>query len=121
MKELKKCKGKIFFTEELTFSSSRLINRSTDFYSPKQKIIKKISKSVSFNNIKSNLEKLRDLKILVIGEAIIDQYNFCEALGKSGKEPILVLKENKKDQYMGGVLSIAKNLSGFSKKLQYYQ
>ena len=118
MKELKKCKGKIFFTEELTFSSSRLINRSTDFYSPKQKkIIKKISKSVSFNNIKSNLEKLRDLKILVIGEAIIDQYNFCEALGKSGKEPILVLKENKKDQYMGGVLSIAKNLSGFSKKI----
>ena len=97
MKELKKCKCKIFFTEELTFSSSRLINRSTDFYSPKQKkIIKKISKSVSFNNIKSNLEKLRDLKILVIGEAIIDQYNFCEALGKSGKEPILVLKENKK-------------------------
>ena len=35
--ELKKFNGKIFFTEELTFSSSRLINRSTDFYSTKQK------------------------------------------------------------------------------------
>ena len=26
-------------------------------------------------------------------QVIIDQYNFCEALGKSGKEPVLVLRD----------------------------
>ena len=31
--------------------------------------------------------------MLVIGETIIDQYVFCEALGKSGKEPVLVLRD----------------------------
>ena len=46
-------------------------------------------------------------KILVIGETIIDQYNFCEVLGKSGKEPMLTFKETKKDQYLGGALSNA--------------
>ena len=27
--------------------------------------------------------------MLVVGETIIDEYSFCETLGKSGKEPIL--------------------------------
>ena len=39
------------------------------------------------------INSFQDCKILVIGEAIIDQYIFCDALGKSGKEPVLVLKE----------------------------
>ena len=118
IKEINKINGKLFFTEELTFSSSRLINRSTDFYSPSQKkIIKKISKVFSFKNIKKIIEDFKKLRILVIGETIIDQYNFCEAIGKSGKEPILVLKETQKDQYLGGVLSIARNLSDFSNKI----
>ena len=50
-------------------------------------------------------------------KTIIDQYNFCEAIGKSGKEPMLVLKEIKQDQYLGGVLGIARNLSQFSKNI----
>lgn len=117
-KELKKIKGKIVFTEELTFSSSRLINRSTDFYSLRQKkIIKKIIKISNFTKIKKIIDNFIKLKILVIGETIIDQYNFCEALGKSGKDPMLVLKEIKQDQYLGGVLSIARNLSQFSNKI----
>ena len=118
IREIKKIKGRIAFTEELTFSSSRLINRSTDFFSPKQKkIIKKISKISNFKTIKKIIDNFNKLKILVIGETIIDQYNFCEAVGKSGKEPMLVLKEIRKDQYLGGVLSIARNLSEFSNKI----
>ena len=118
LKEIKKIKGRIVFTEELTFSSSKLINNSTNFLSPKQKkTIKKISKTFNFKEIKKNIDNFSKLKILVIGETIIDQYNFCEAVGKSGKEPILVLKEIQKDQYLGGVLGIARNLSEFSKKI----
>ena len=115
IKELKKNNGKIFFTEEFTFSSSRLINRSTDFYSTAQKkYLDKIRKKINFKKIKKSIENFKKLKILTIGETIIDKYNFCEAIGKSGKEPILVLKESNEEQYFGGVLSIARNLSNFS-------
>ncbi len=118
IKEVKKYNGQILFTEEITFSSSRLINKSTDFFSVKQKkIIKKINKSTNFKNIKKTIDNFNKLKILVIGETIIDQYTFCEAIGKSGKEPMLVLKEVKQDQYLGGVLNIARNLSELSKKI----
>ena len=95
-----------------------MINRSTDFYSQRQKkIIKKINKSSDFTKIKRIIDDFSKLKILVIGETIIDQYSFCEAIGKSGKEPMLVLKEVKQDQYLGGVLNIARNLSELSKKI----
>ena len=118
IKILKKIGGKIFFTEELTFSSSRLINRSTDFYSEGQKkTIDKIRKKINFNKLKELIDNFNNLKILTIGETIIDKYNFCEAIGKSGKEPILVLKENNEEVYFGGVLSIAKNLSNFSNNI----
>ena len=115
---IKKIKGSIVFTEELTFSSSRLINNHTDFHTERQKqILKKINKITNFKQIKSLIDKIKEFKILVIGETIIDQYNFCEVLGKSGKEPILTFKETKRDQYLGGVLSIARNLSQFTDKV----
>ena len=61
LKALKKINGNIFFTEELTFSSSRLINRFTDFFSDRQKkIIKKISKKTSFKKIKKKLKALKN-------------------------------------------------------------
>ncbi len=118
IKELKKNKGKIIFTEEVTFSSSRIINTSTDFFSPLQKKkINKIKKKTNFNLIKKTIDNFKKLKILVVGETIIDQYIFCETLGKSGKEPMLVLRELKKEQYLGGVLSIARNLYNLSSNI----
>ena len=64
IKALKKVKGKIVFTEELTFSSSRLINHHTDFYSDKQKqVIKSIKKISNFKDIKKLIDKFNDLKI----------------------------------------------------------
>jgi len=66
IKILKKIGGKIFFTEELTFSSSRLINRSTDFYSESQKkIIDKIRKKINFNKLKELINNFSNLKILI--------------------------------------------------------
>ena len=42
---------------------------------------------------------------------------FCEALGKSGKEPVLVFKDFGREKYLGGVLAIARHLSSFCKNL----
>ena len=63
------------------------------------------------------MKKLQNLKVLILGETIIDKYVFCEALGKSGKEPHLVLRDLKEEVYLGGVIAIARNISGFCKKV----
>ena len=53
----------------------------------------------------------------MIGETIIDQYVFCEALGKSGKEPVLVLRDLNTEEYLGGAAALARHVSTFCKKI----
>ena len=82
-----------------------------------KKFIHKIKAKINLNNFNKQINKLQDLKVLVIGEAIIDKYVFCETLGKSGKEPHLVLRNLREEVYLGGALSIARNVSDFCKKI----
>ncbi len=106
--------GKIFFTKDITFSSSSLLNKYGDIYSKSQKaFINKMVSIQKFDNIEKIFEKFKNLNVLVIGETIVDQYVFCEALGKSGKEPVLVLRDIEMNQYSGGAAAIARHLSDF--------
>ena len=45
---------------------------------------------------------MEDLRVLVIGELIIDSYIFGEAVGKSSKDPIIVLNESRTEKLSGG-------------------
>ena len=112
---VKKNGGKIVFSKSQTFSSSNLINSYFNFYTKEQNaFIKKIKHKYSFRDIKSNIDNLKKLNVLVLGETIIDEYLFCEALGKSGKEPVLVYNEKNSDLYLGGAAAVANNIIDFS-------
>ena len=110
--------GKIIFTNEETFSSSNIINNNFTFNDKQLKFLRTISKKYSLQSINKIFEKAQKLKVLVIGETIIDQYNFCEALGKSGKEPYLALKDLYFENYLGGAAAIANNLAEFCKEIK---
>ena len=106
--------GKIMYTDDITFSSSSLLNKFGNLYSKVQELfIRNMVDKFSFEFIKSKVDEINKLKVLVIGEAIIDQYVFCEALGKSGKEPVLVLRDLETQEYLGGSLAIARHLNEF--------
>jgi len=120
-KAVKKIGGKILYTGGEVFSSSKIINdTSLNLSGEQKKFLDSIKLKKQFNNnhnISKIMQSFSDLKVLVIGEAIIDEYIFCEALGKSGKEPVLVLRDLFKERYLGGSAAIAKNLSNFCKKI----
>jgi rfaE bifunctional protein kinase chain/domain/rfaE bifunctional protein nucleotidyltransferase chain/domain len=106
--------GKVLYTDDITFSSSSLLNKYGNLHSQDLELfIRGITDKYSFESIKLKLEQLKKLKVLVIGETIIDQYVFCEALGKSGKEPVLVLRDLETQEYLGGSIAIARHLSSF--------
>jgi rfaE bifunctional protein kinase chain/domain/rfaE bifunctional protein nucleotidyltransferase chain/domain len=110
--------GKIVYTDDITFSSSSLLNKYGNLHSQDlESFIRKIANKHTFESIESNLKKLKKLKVLVIGESIIDQYVFCEALGKSGKEPVLVIRDLETQEYLGGALAIARHLSDFCQEV----
>ncbi len=55
------------------------------------------------------LDRARTLKVLVIGDAIRDEYRYCQAQGKGGKEPILVVKHVRTEEFFGGVEAVAQH------------
>ncbi|MDC0498843.1 PfkB family carbohydrate kinase [Alphaproteobacteria bacterium] len=113
-KAVKNNGGLLKFSKGFTYSSSKLLNQNFSTFNKDQKnFIKTIKKKYQFNKIRDILNKISKLKILVIGETIIDEYVFCDALGKSGKESVLALRNNRTEKYLGGVLAIAQNLIQF--------
>ena len=117
-KAVEKNGGKIRFTNDITFSSSNILNTSNLIFDDKQRdFINNLKKKFTYNQIEEALKKFKDLKILIIGELIVDKYCFGNVIGKSGKEPHLVLKENLVEHYLGGSAAIARHLSTFVKSI----
>ena len=113
-KAVKSIGGDIRFTDDITFSSSHLINSVVpSFDEETNRYLSDFRKKYSHDYILDLIENLRSLKVLVIGEAIIDEYVYCESLGKSGKESVLVMKYLSKERYAGGALAIVNHLADF--------
>ena len=51
--------------------------------------------------------------MLILGEIIIDKYTYCEPLGKSGKDPIMMFAKGKDEIFLGGVGAIANHAFNF--------
>lgn len=105
--------GILKFTSEITMSSSELINSHFEVFSPEaQDWLEGIRQKYSIADITKYLDEIRGLRVLVVGEAIIDEYHFCESLGKSAKDPILAFKYLDDETYIGGSLAIANHVAG---------
>ena len=111
---VRKNRGKIIFTNEIRSSSTKLLNKYFDSFNLDQKeFLKKIKSKFSIFVIYEILKKFKNINVTVLGEIILDKYYFGDAIGKSGKEPHLVLKEKKTEVYLGGSLAVARHVSSF--------
>lgn len=66
----------------------------------------------SLDDVIAWLDKAAKLKPVVVGESIIDQYEFGEAVGKANKDATLALIYDHTETYAGGSLAIANHLAG---------
>ncbi len=75
--------------------------------------MKHFSKKYSFKEIAERINSLKKLRILLIGDGIIDEYHYCEAMGRSAKAPLVVQKYITQEIFAGGAFAIANHLAGF--------
>ncbi|MFH1851418.1 MAG: PfkB family carbohydrate kinase [Candidatus Neomarinimicrobiota bacterium] len=113
--------GDIEFTDTPTSSSSELINQYLPVFNPEQQVyLGRIKAKYTGAEIFSYFEQMTNLKVLLVGEIILDEYVYCTALGKSGKEPIIATQKISQEMYAGGVLAVANHVSGFTKKAKLF-
>ena len=110
--------GKLAFTEEVQFSSTKLINRNLDYAKDEVKdYLVNIRRKTSFEKIKNDFDKISEYRVLVIGDIILDEYTFVQPLGKASKSATITAKKLNSELYAGGVLAVANHISNFVKEV----
>lgn len=111
-------RGRLVFTDEIVFSSSALLNQHLPVFTPEiARFLEDFGKRHAAADVLNWLEKARSLRLLCAGEAIIDEYAFCEAIGKSAKEPTLVVKKLDPELFIGGSLAVANNAASICERV----
>ena len=64
------------------------------------------------------LNEMAKLNVLVIGDTILDEYQYCEVIGKSSKDPVLAMKYQSHDLFAGGVLAVANHAANFANQVK---
>lgn len=110
--------GEIYYTDDIVFSSSELINRFFDEDAVRlAPFIETLKSRFSLDEVIQKIDSLKDLKVLVVGDAIIDEYQYVDPLGQSGKGVHLTARLLEKEVFLGGSLIIANHLASFCKQV----
>lgn len=106
--------GRIEFTDDITFSSTQLLNNYFAVFSDEaQAFLSGFRDRYTADDIIGLLKSFSGMKVLVIGDAIIDEYHYAEAIGKPSKSACISAKFLRAESYAGGALSIANHIAGF--------
>lgn len=112
---LERIGARMAFAEDIVFSSSNLINRYlSNFPEEVREYLSLLRQRHSIESIQDVLDRMSGLKVLVVGETILDDYHYCETIGKSSKDPVLALRHQSNEVFAGGVLAVANHVAQFA-------
>lgn len=111
--------AELAFAEDIVFSSSNLINRyMSQFSKETQEYLSLFRKRYELADILAVVDSMRDLNVLVVGDSILDDYQYCSALGVSSKDPALAMLHESEDLFAGGAIAVANHVASFAGKVQ---
>ncbi len=64
------------------------------------------------------IEKVRYSRVALIGDTIIDEYQYVSPLGKPSKENIIATQFMRKERFAGGILATANHLASFCQDVE---
>ena len=114
----KKLGIKLNFSEEIVYSSTKLLNKHFGVFNKETlDFLNMIKEEYVFDDFVKILQRIKDLKILVIGDAIIDDYNYVYPLNKSIKSAAITSKYLFSEVGIGGALCLANHLKNFCNQI----
>lgn len=103
--------GEIIFTPgDIVYSSSALIELAPPSIAVEKLMTLMQAEGVSFQDLRDTLNKLKGLKVHVVGDTIVDSYTYCSMIGGMTKTPTMSVRFERKVDYVGGAGVVAKHL-----------
>ena len=107
--------GVVRYTGGDVFSSTKLINTAMSGLSPEVlEYMSSFKNRHSIEELKEYADKALNLKVLVIGDVIIDRYTYCYMQGLVSKDMAYSTRLDRTEDYYGGAVAIARHLCEFS-------
>ena len=115
--------GKLVFSSgEVIFSSFDLIQKELQYNLPPfVEIPKDYLKrhNLSTAALGQRIKNFKDLRVLVIGDIIIDEYITCDPLGMSQEDPTIVVTPVETKKFIGGAGIVAAHAAGLGAQVDF--
>jgi rfaE bifunctional protein nucleotidyltransferase chain/domain len=111
--------GCIHFTDEATFSSTELINRHFNVFEPHvREHLAQLRDGGGLEEMLALIDGVRDQRVVLVGDAIIDEYQYVLPMGKPPKENIIATRFQDKEVFAGGVFAAANHVAAFCREVE---
>ena len=106
--------GRVHFTYDITFSSSSLLNRHFDIFEPGlRSYLDQVRARVNLDEFIKIIDMVKEKSVLMVGDTIIDEYQYVSPLGKSPKENLIPTLYRNAETFAGGIIAAANHVAGF--------
>ena len=110
--------GRIHFTDEVTFSSTELINRHLNVFEPHiREHLDTLRQDGGLDELCELIERVADYRVLIVGDAIIDEYQYVLPMHKTPKENMIATRYQDRELFAGGVFAAANHVASFCKQV----
>src|SRR5262245_23483910 len=111
--------GQIHFTDDIVFSSTELINRHFNVFEPcVREHLDLLREHGGLAEMLQLIERVRDFRVVLVGDAIIDEYQYTSPMGKPPKEDVIATRFQNREVFAGGVLAAANHVAEFCKEVE---
>jgi rfaE bifunctional protein nucleotidyltransferase chain/domain len=108
--------GRIHFTDEVVFSSTELINRHLNVFEPLiREHLRTLRDDGGLAKMLELIDRVRDYRVVLVGDAIIDEYQYALPMGKPPKESVIAARYQDRELFAGGVFAAANHVASFCK------
>ena len=118
-----KKQGKVVFhAGETHYASTHLLHDNiSDIESNNIVNFQSICKNnkITYDTLQDRISTFSNLKLLVIGDTIVDNYVACDAVGMSAEAPVLVVKELENREFIGGAAIVASHVRVLGARCHY--
>jgi len=112
--------GEIIFTPgDIVYSSTRLIDLAPPSIKNEKLLTFMDAEGLTFDHLRSALEKLSRFRVHVVGDTIVDSYTQTAMIGGQIKTPTISVLYERRDDYIGGAAVVAEHLRAAGAKVVF--
>ena len=99
-------------------SGDGVVDSRSDVPSSLQQLLGR--RGIRLSRLEEVLSRFPDLTVGVVGDCMVDEYIFCDALGMSAEDPVIVVRPKNTRRYLGGAAIVAEHARGLGANTHFF-